>query len=101
MEDLGARFGLGQATAYEIKVQGELDEDWVGWFDDGRRVWSTVLAVDGGITTLTSTVADQPALYGLLAKIRDLGLPLVSVIRVHTEEPRPHAHNSRWCYAGV
>ena len=101
MADLGARFGLGQPTVYEIVVQGELDEDWADWFDDGRRVWATAIAIDRGLTVLTSTVADQPALYGLLAKVRDLGLPLLSVIRVQLEGPAARTHSPRWCNAGI
>jgi len=76
---------LGQPTVYQIVVQGELTADWSNWFNDGRRVWSTAIAVKHGMTTVTSVVADQPALYGLLAKVRDLGLPLVSVIQVGNE----------------
>ena len=101
MADIGARLGLGQSTVYEIVIQGELDEDWADWFDDGRRVWSTAIAVKRDTTTLTSTVADQPALYGLLAKVRDLGLPLVSVTRVQVEAPGAGARGPCWCSPGL
>jgi hypothetical protein len=74
-----------QSAVYQIVVRGELTEDWSSWFNDGRRVWSTAIVVDRGMTTVTGTVADQPALYGLLAKVRDLGLPLVSVFQVGDE----------------
>ena len=67
------RLGLDQPAVYQVRVQGELDEDWSDWLNDLR------IRVDGGVTTLTGTVADQPALHGLLIKIRDLGLPLLSV----------------------
>jgi hypothetical protein len=65
--------GLDQPAVYQIKVQGELDEDWSDWLDD------LLIHVDQGMTTLTGAIADQPALHGLLVKIRDLGLPLISV----------------------
>lgn len=73
------RLGLDQSAVYQIRVQGELDQDWADWFDDGRRISSVVITVEHDTTVLTSTVADQPALYGLLGKIRDLSLALLSV----------------------
>ena len=69
---------LDQPATYAIKVQGRLDAGWSAWFDD-----LTVSVAGGGgapaITTLTGSVVDQVALHGLLARIRDLGLPLLSV----------------------
>jgi hypothetical protein len=63
---------------YEIRVKGHLDEDyWAQWFDG-----LTVTVDDNGETVLTGLVADQAALFGLLTKIRDLALPLLSVNRV-------------------
>ena len=73
MVDKGERLGLDQPATYQIKVQGELDADWSDWLDD------LMIQVGDGATTLTGTIADQPALHGLLVKIRDLGLPLISV----------------------
>lgn len=67
------RLHLDQPAAYRIAVQGELDEEWSDWLSD------LVVRVEGGMTILSGTVPDQPALHGLLVKIRDLGLPLVSV----------------------
>ena len=64
---------LDQPAAYRITVQGELDKDWSDWLND------LAMHVQDGKTTLSGTISDQPALHGLLAKIRDLGLPLVSV----------------------
>jgi hypothetical protein len=80
MKDTSRRLGLDQPATYQIRVQGELDEDWVDRFDN------MTITAKGGITTLTGTVADQPALHGLLIGIRDLGLPLLSVRRVEIEE---------------
>jgi len=62
---------------YQIRVKGNLDKKWSDWFDD-----FTVTPQANGETLMTSPVADQAALHGLLAKIRDLGLPLLSVKRM-------------------
>lgn len=67
-------------TIYEIQVQGELDRSWESYFND----LALTLARRGGspITTLTGSVADQPALRGVLCKLWDLNLTLISVRRV-------------------
>ena len=62
---------------YEIRIRGHLTERWVNWFDG-----LTITLEDNGNTLLTGTVVDQSALHGLLKKVRDLGLPLLSVNRV-------------------
>jgi hypothetical protein len=62
---------------YELRVQGGLDGRWSAWFE-GLQVSSD----DHGVTTIVGPVVDQPALHGLLAKIRDLGLPLLEVRRL-------------------
>jgi hypothetical protein len=62
---------------YELRVRGVLDPGWSAWFEDLR-----VTSDQAGQTTITGPVADQAALHGLLAKIRDLGLPLLSVRRL-------------------
>jgi hypothetical protein len=64
---------------YEIRVRGVLDERWSHWFTDAT------VTVDKEDTVLIATDFDQAALHGLLAKIRDLGLPLVSVKSVDPE----------------
>ena len=64
-----------QGTAvYRIRIKGRLDDDWSEWFDD-----LTVTCDENGETTLCGPVIDQAALFGLLAKVRDLNLPLLSV----------------------
>lgn len=74
---------LGQPAKYQIKIQGHLTQGWSDWFDG--MVVSVERNGEGASTTsLTGTVADQPALHGLLARIRDLGLPLLMV--EHLEE---------------
>jgi len=61
-------------TSYEIRVAGVLDGRWSAWFD-GLEVTSD----ESGETTIAGPVVDQAALHGLLAKVRDLGLKLLSV----------------------
>lgn len=62
---------------YEVRVAGHLDQRWSAWFD------GLTLTYDGdGATTLSGEVADQAALHGVLAKVRDLGAVLLSVTRV-------------------
>ena len=73
-----------RAAVYEIRVQGELDDGWTDWFDDGQRVSALDIHAERGVTTLTGQVADQPALFGLLYKIRDLSLALLSVNRIES-----------------
>jgi hypothetical protein len=65
---------------YQITVEGVLDAPWSAWFD-GLQVTSDA----SGRTTIAGQVADQAALHGLLAKIRDLGLPLIAVHRVEPD----------------
>ena len=62
---------------YEIRVTGILDSKWADWFDG-----FTIAPQPDGDSVLTGPVADQAALHGLLSKVRDLGLPLLSVKRV-------------------
>ena len=65
---------------YQIRVKGHLDNSWSEWFEG-----LSMTHEEDGTTVLTGPVADQPALYGLLTKIRDLGLPLVSVNRIEPD----------------
>jgi hypothetical protein len=66
-----------QPTIYQIRVKGHLGSQWKDWFGG-----LTVKLEDNGETLLTGPVVDQAALHGLLRKVRDLGIPLVSVVRV-------------------
>ena len=65
---------MGQPLVYRIRVRGQLGSQWSAWFE-GLSVAKTA----GGDTTLSGQLADQSALHGVLARIRDLGLELVSV----------------------
>ena len=67
---------------YQIKVRGHLGNQWSDWFE-GMRFQS-----EGGETILRGKVLDQSALHGLLVRVRDLGLPLISVIRLDPEDSR-------------
>ena len=62
---------------YEIRLKGHLDDRWADWFES-----LTITLEDNGDTLLTGPVVDQAALHGLLKKVRDLGIPLLSVMRV-------------------
>ena len=65
---------------YEIRVEGRLEARWAAWFDE-----LSITNEDDGTTVLRGSVPDQAALHGLLQKVRDLGIPLISLIPV--EEP--------------
>jgi hypothetical protein len=66
---------------YQIRIKGHLGPQWADWFGG-----LTITLEDNGETLLTCPVADQAALYGLLRKVRDLGLPLISVTRAQTDQ---------------
>ena len=63
-----------QLQRYEIRLKGHLDARWAEWFEG-----LTITLEEDGDTLITGLVTDQSALFGLLKKVRDLGLPLVSV----------------------
>jgi len=67
---------------YEIRLKGHLDSRWTAWFDG-----LTLTQDNDGTTIIHGPVADQAALHGLLQKVRDLGLPLVSVTQVEPHQP--------------
>jgi hypothetical protein len=68
---------LDQPMVYQIRVKGHLGPRWTEWFGD-----VTITLEEGGETLLTCPVVDQAALHGLLRKVRDLGMPLISAVRV-------------------
>ena len=68
---------LDQPMVYQIRIKGHLGPRWTDWFEG-----MTITLEDNGETLLTGSVVDQAALHGLLRKVRDLGTPLISAIRV-------------------
>ena len=70
-----------QPAIYQIRIKGHLGLQWAGWFEN-----ATITLQEDGDTLLSLPVVDQAALHGLLKKIRDLGMPLLSVNRVVSEE---------------
>ena len=64
----------GTATTYEVRVGGHLDDHWATWLYD-----LTLVRDDDGTTVLTGPLADQAQLHGLLARVRDLGAPLLAL----------------------
>jgi hypothetical protein len=75
---------LPDLPLYEIRIKGHLDAQWMTWFDG-----LTITLEENGDTLLSGPVADQAALHGLLKKVRDLGLPLVSVVQVQRDKTHP------------
>jgi len=75
----GRRRGAGR---YEIRLKGHLETRWAAWFDG-----LSLTNESDGTTLIQGPVVDQAALYGLLQKMRDVGLPLVSVTQVQPDQP--------------
>ena len=75
---------------YEIRLKGHLDSRWAAWFDG-----LSLTNENDGTTIICGPVADQAALHGLLQKVRDLGLPLVSVTQVEPDQPESPASEPR------
>ncbi len=67
----------GATSVYQIRLQGHLGRQWTAWFEG-----MTIRLEDNGETLLTGEVVDQAALYGLLSKLRDVGIPLLSIVRL-------------------
>jgi hypothetical protein len=74
---LKSKSDLNSQVVYEITIKGHLDRRWTEWF-----AGLTITSQNNGETLLTGPVVDQAALYGLLRKVRDLGLPLLAVHRL-------------------
>jgi hypothetical protein len=77
------RRSFDERCHYKVWVKGLLDERWSGFFDG-----LAITSLEDGETLLSGVMADQAALHGLLAKIRDLGLPLLAVKRTETKEDK-------------
>jgi hypothetical protein len=72
--------GHERLEVYQFVIKGHLDSEWSEWFDG-----LTITRVDNGETILSGPIVDQTALHGVLIKIRDLGLPLLSLARIEPE----------------
>ncbi len=80
---------MNTRSAYEIRLKGHLDARWAGWFDG-----LTLTHESDGTTVIQGPVVDQAALHGLLQRVRDLGLPLVSVTPIGTDSSTPTRRTS-------
>ena len=79
--ELDPRADSGQPTVYQIRITGQLGSRWADWFE------GLTITLDGGDTLMTGPVVDQATLHGLLKRVRDLGMPLVSVSPVESGPP--------------
>ncbi len=79
----------GHPSTYEIRIRGRLDTRWEEWFD------GLAITPDGGDTLISGPVVDQAALHGLLRRIRDLGMPLISVARIESGRRVPRTSGDR------
>ncbi len=84
--DINSESDPGQPLVYQIRIKGHLGREWTDWFGG-----LTIRLTDNGETLLTGPVVDQAALHGLLRKVRDLGVPLLSVSRVKPGEAEAKA----------
>ena len=84
-QELEPHADSSQPTAYQFRITGQLDARWADWFE------GLTITLDAGDTLITGPVVDQAALHGLLKKVRDLGVPLVSVVPIQSNE----THSSR------
>ena len=71
-----------QPILYQIRIKGHLDDQWTDWFGG-----MTISLEQNGDTLMTGKVVDQAALFGLLKKVRDLGMPLISLNRIELGKP--------------
>jgi len=79
--ELNSEIDPGQPLVYQIRIKGHLGREWTDWFGG-----LTIRLTDNGETLLTGPVVDQAALHGVLRKVRDLAMPLLSVSRVRPSQ---------------
>jgi hypothetical protein len=80
-QELDAQADASQPLAYQIRITGQLGSRWADWFE------GMTITLDGSDTLITGSVVDQAALQGLLKRVRDLGMPLVSINPVESGSP--------------
>ena len=78
-DTINEKMDTSQPMIYQIRIEEHIDRQWTDWFEG-----LAITLKDNGDTLITGQVVDQAALHGLLKKVRDLGLTLVSVIRVES-----------------
>ena len=83
--ELESKPAPSQPVVYQIRIKGHLGDEWTNWFGG-----LSISLEANGDTLLTGPVVDQAVLHGLLKKVRDLGMPLVSVNRVQINETHPY-----------
>lgn len=76
MNTYGINAESNLSQAYQIRVEGHLGQQWTDWFD------GMTITLEAGDTLLCGAMPDQARLYGVLKKVRDLGMPLISVNRI-------------------
>ena len=84
--EINSEIDPGQPLVYQIRIKGHLGREWTDWFGG-----LAITLEDNGETLLTGPLIDQAALHGLLRKVRDLGVPLLSVNRVKPGEAEAKA----------
>jgi hypothetical protein len=91
-EQMSGRMDADQHEAgrYEIRLKGHLDDRWAAWFDG-----LSLSRESDGTTILWGSIPDQAALHGLLQRVRDTGLSLVSVIRLEPDRAEPPTNEPR------
>ena len=77
----GAKLEADQPVIYQIRIKGHLGQRWMDWFEG-----LTITLEEDGTTLLNGAVLDQSALHGILKKVRDLGMPLLSVNSVEPSQ---------------
>lgn len=81
-DEITSNMAPAHPVTYQIRIEGRLGSEWADWFDG-----MTITLEDNGNTFLIGPVVDQAALHGLLKKVRDLGLTLLSVNQIPLPEP--------------
>jgi hypothetical protein len=87
-DKLNSKTDPDKSAIYQIRLKGHLDSGWADWFGG-----MTITLEDNGSTLLIGPVVDQSALHGLLKRVRDIGMPLISVNRAepnHADTPKEH-----------
>ena len=81
--ELNPKTDPGQPMVYQIRIKGHLGSQWTDWFEG-----LTITLEEDGDTLLTGPMVDQAALHGLLKRVRDFGIPLLSDNFVHPDQPK-------------